>query len=424
MKTKILFFGIAFCLTFSVFGQEKKARRIVEVLCSDSLYGRGYVDNGVNKAAYFLRDEFKKAGLQTFLDDDSYLQPFTHPVNTFPGIMSMSVDGEQLIPGEDFLVDPVAGSFDGKLEMIEIDTTVLSDLDKLNPTVAEVRSGEKNTFYINLVGMSGHDTYVATQKLQGLAMVGTVVFVTNQKLTWSVSDRQLEFPLMHVKPNKIDPSAAIEIHIDAKRISDFESNNVIGYLPSEKKRAKTIVFSAHYDHLGGMGTTPKTYFPGGNDNASGTAMLISMADYFRTHPSDYNIVFIAFAGEEAGLLCSKYFVEQKTMKLKEIEFLLNLDIMGSGEEGITVVNGRQLTEEFKTLTDINDKNEYLSKVKPRGETANSDHYFFYKNGVPCFFIYTMGPNKHYHDVYDTYEELSFAAYDDIVMLLIDFVGEF
>jgi Zn-dependent M28 family amino/carboxypeptidase len=112
------------------------------------------------------------------------------------------------------------------------------------------------------------------------------------------------------------------------------------------------------------------------------------------------------------------------MKLKEIEFLLNLDIMGSGEEGITVVNGRQLTEEFKTLTDINDKNEYLSKVKPRGETANSDHYFFYKNGVPCFFIYTMGPNKHYHDVYDTYEELSFAAYDDIVMLLIDFVGEF
>lgn len=170
-----------------------------------------------------------------------------------------------------------------------------------------------------------------------------------------------------------------------------------------------------------MGTEPKTYFPGANDNASGTAMLISMADYFVENTSEYNIVFIAFAGEEAGLVGSEYFVKNKSMNFSKIKFLINLDIMGSGEEGITAVNGRIHESEFNQLKAINDEKQYLSQVKSRGETANSDHYHFHVKGVPSFFIYTMGPNKNYHDVYDTYEELSFSAYDNIVKLIVDFV---
>jgi hypothetical protein len=59
-------------------------------------------------------------------------------------------------------------------------------------------------------------------------------------------------------------------------------------------------------------------------------------------------------------------------------------------------------------------------VASRGAAANSDHYFFTQKGVPAFFMYTMGPNKHYHDVYDTYEELSFNKFNSIYQLLIDF----
>src|SRR5699024_4573068 len=104
-----------------------------------------------------------------------------------------------------------------------------------------------------------------------------------------------------------------------------------GVLPSSKKDADTLVFTAHYDHLGMMGK--KAMFPGGNDNASGTSMLLSMAHYFQQNPSDYHLIFIAFAGEEVGLLGSKYFVENKSISLSSIHFLINLDIMGSGEEG-------------------------------------------------------------------------------------------
>src|SRR5690554_5373398 len=82
-------------LSFLSFGQVKKARRVTEVLCSDSLYGRGYVNNGVNKAADFLRDEFEKAGLKPYFGDSSYFQPFSFNVNTFPGIIEVNIDGDR-----------------------------------------------------------------------------------------------------------------------------------------------------------------------------------------------------------------------------------------------------------------------------------------------------------------------------------------
>jgi Zn-dependent M28 family amino/carboxypeptidase len=103
--------------------------------------------------------------------------------------------------------------------------------------------------------------------------------------------------------------------------------------------------------------------------------------------------------------------------MKKIRFVLNLDIMGSGEEGITVVNATEYTEEFELLTAINNELNLLPRVKSRGETSNSDHYFFHKNGVPSFFIYTMGTNKNYHDVFDTYDALTFEAYNNVMKLL-------
>jgi Zn-dependent M28 family amino/carboxypeptidase len=211
----------------------------------------------------------------------------------------------------------------------------------------------------------------------------------------------------------------ITINIDSEFKKVHGSQNVIGYLPCKKKHAKTIVFSAHYDHLGRMGKD--TYFPGANDNASGCSMLFYLADYFKNHPSKYNLVFIAFAGEEAGLIGSNYYVQNPLFPLKDIRFLVNLDIMGSGEEGITAVNATLFPKEFELLTRINKKKKYLKAIKSRGPAANSDHYFFTEAGVPAFFIYTMGSNKNYHDVFDKYESLTFSAFENIGNLIIDFV---
>jgi len=146
-----------------------------------------------------------------------------------------------------------------------------------------------------------------------------------------------------------------------------------------------------------------------------------MANYFKNNPPDFNLLFVAFAGEEAGLVGSEYFVNNPPLKLKKIKFLFNLDIMGSGEDGVTIVNATLFEKEFQLLQDINTEKSLLNQVKSRGPAANSDHYWFTEKGVPAFFMYTMGTNKHYHDIFDTYEALSFAEYNDITTLLIEFV---
>jgi hypothetical protein len=98
--------------------------------------------------------------------------------------------------------------------------------------------------------------------------------------------------------------------------------------------------------------------------------------------------------------------------------------MGSGEEGITVVNATLFKPEFDKLQQLNTEGTYLPQIKSRGPAANSDHYFFTESGVPAFFVYTMGPNKHYHDIDDTAEELSYAAFEPLAQLLLSFMRSF
>ncbi len=251
-----------------------------------------------------------------------------------------------------------------------------------------------------------------------------IVEIIDTKFTWSVDQEQTAFPRFEVQKNSFNPrkdSPTISYTIDAKMV-EHTARNIISYVPSKRKTKKTIVFTAHYDHLGRMGQT--TYFPGGNDNASGVAMLVELARYYVSHPlKKTNVVFIAFAGEEVGLLGSQYYVEHPIFPLKNIQFLFNTDIMGSGEEGITIVNATLFPQQFKLLNDINTQKKYVSRIGARGAAANSDHYYFSEKGVPAFFMYTQGPNKHYHDVYDTYEELSFNEFNDLFHLLIDFGTE-
>lgn len=425
MLNKLITLTLLITFIFPIFGQEKKARRIVETLCSDSMAGRGYVENGVNKAAKFIKQEFINVGLKPFFKKNRYFQKYHFDVNTFPGEMLIENHRDTLRPGIDYLVNENSGSFQGKLNMKKIDTAVFSNQDILLPALEALKNGKVNSFYFDLTSIDKpNDLYKRVYQLSQLASLCPIIVVTDQKFTWSVGHQQFKYPIILVKPNKIKASDKPTLNIEATIVKNFQCSNIAGILPSSKKGADTIVFTAHYDHLGEMGTKPKpTIFPGGNDNASGTSMLISMAQYFSKHPVDHTIIFIAFSGEEAGLYGSHYFVNHSPIDLSTIRFLVNLDIMGSGEEGITVVNGKIYTKTYQTLVSINEKHHYLSDIAARGETANSDHYFFYKAGVPSFFIYTRGPNKNYHDVYDTYENLSFAAYNNIVKLLVDFVGK-
>jgi Zn-dependent M28 family amino/carboxypeptidase len=129
------------------------------------------------------------------------------------------------------------------------------------------------------------------------------------------------------------------------------------------------------------------------------------------------MVFIAFGAEEAGLVGSSYFVTHPLIDLKRIKFLLNMDIMGTGEDGITVVNATEYPSAYEKLKAINDKEKLLKEVKKRGKAANSDHYPFSEKGVSAFFIYTMGGIKAYHDIYDRAETLPLNEFDKLFKLI-------
>jgi Zn-dependent M28 family amino/carboxypeptidase len=151
--------------------------------------------------------------------------------------------------------------------------------------------------------------------------------------------------------------------------------------------------------------------------------LLNLIRYYSRHQPHYKTVFIFFAGEEAGLVGSKFFVESQAIDLQKIKFLINLDLLGTGGDGIMVVNGAILEKQFQTLNQINTDLHLVKDIKKRGKAANSDHYWFTEAGVPAFFIYTMGGIKAYHDVYDVEKTLPLTAYINVFRLITEFAGK-
>jgi len=410
---------ILFALSTTNFiAQEDLIRKWTKDLCAPEMHGRGYVHNGDNIAADYLVNEYVKLGLTPAPGQTNMRQPFEFPVNTFPGRMFLTLNGLEVKPGEGYIVSPASGSFEGELSPFLLNKVNFATVQSLVSMKKEIDFNRFNSIVVDKNGVTGDSLKMMDQIVERWNKVMPIVEIFSKKFTWSVSTSEQKYPYVYLR-DSLYANQEMYLHIENVLEQRHTSNNVVAYIPAIKQTDETIYFTAHYDHLGRMGD--ETYFPGANDNASGTAMLLSLAKHFKAFPSKHNIVFVSFAGEEAGLIGSRYYTDHPLTKLSDIKFLVNLDIMGSGEEGITIVNATLFPKAFKKFKKINRKGKLLSNVKSRGPAANSDHYFFTEKGVPAVFIYTMGPNKHYHDIFDTYEELSFAEYDDLIELLKQFV---
>jgi Zn-dependent M28 family amino/carboxypeptidase len=249
--------------------------------------------------------------------------------------------------------------------------------------------------------------------LRNTSPAAGILWTTGTKLTWSVSQKQDRIPEIVVVDSVLpDKPSQIEVQIGSRFKKHHKARNVIGYLPGTGNCDSALFITAHYDHLGRMGR--EAVFRGANDNASGVSMLLELAHWF-SEPENrprYDLVFVAFAGEEAGLIGSKHFVESDWYPLQRIRFLLNLDLLGGGEEGLMVVNATQHPTEFQKFKQINDSLYLLPDLRQRGPAANSDHHWFAQSGVPAFFTYTMGGSKAYHDIYDNPNQLSLKAFNN------------
>ncbi len=386
------------------------ARRVIDSLCSPAMHGRGYVHKGDRIAARFIRNEFISLGLKPPGKD--YFQSFSLSVNSFPGRMSLSFNGKDLIPGRDFLIDPASGKARGKYRLYYVTSTAIHG----------TRGMLKNKFLLVDKKEASTRDEVNAMELWMTAPAGAkgVIMIEDNKLSWSVSRKKLKHPVFRVLRQALPAEASeVKVRADVRYRKKYRTQNIIGYVPGTLYPDTFIVFTAHYDHLGRMGA--ETLFPGANDNASGVSLLLNLARYYAQNPSVYSMAFIAFAAEEAGLLGSEYFVKKPLIPLKQIKFLLNMDIVGTGEEGLMVVNGQVFKEHFNLLDEINKKNNYVVSLQKRGKARNSDHYWFTEREVKSFFIYTLGGVSHYHDINDRAETLPLTDYEDIFRLIVEFI---
>ena len=264
------------------FGQVEQGRITVEKLCSPAFHGRGYVNGGDSLAASFIAGEFEKIGCKFF--KNSPFQPFQFKVNTFSGRMSCAVNGKMLVPGKDFVVDPACPIY--YADSIKIHRVSLEELyngKKLKKIISEAAMSKSKVsmgFAFHFSLWKGDTLKKAKELAQVLGESMPIIELVDTKFTWSVSQEQSRFPLLQVQSGALDASLDdwyFQIKVDAK-VVNHQARNVIAYIPAKKKSKKYFVFSAHYDHLGQMGQ--ETYFPGGNDNASGTALLLEMARYY------------------------------------------------------------------------------------------------------------------------------------------------
>ncbi|WP_413533293.1 M28 family metallopeptidase [Empedobacter brevis] len=428
LKIKLILFGLISCsatVNAQTFDQ-KYFKTVLDSLTSNSFAGRGYVENGMTNAGIYLESEFQKKGTKPFTEN--YEQTFTFPINIIKDA-KLKINGKELKYGIDFIVKPSSKSISKtNLPFYFFDTkTYLESFQSKDKTRNFIVKDEEQQRGKHIILPPLETSVDSIQKYyKQWANIyekddnqNRAIFrFTSHKLTSSLSQRQSSISEFIISDKFYSKNLKInDYSIDSYFDKSFKANNIIGYIDG-RNNDSVIVISAHYDHLGKVGTT---IFPGASDNASGTAMMMTLMKYFSKHKPNYKTVFMAFAGEEAGILGAEYYVNHPFFPLNKIKFLVNLDIMGAGDQGIQVVNGKIFKNKFDKLTQLNQKKNYIREVKIRGESCNSDHCPFYLKGVPSFFIYTLGGKGFYHDPNDTAESLDLSYSEKVYSLLKDFI---
>jgi hypothetical protein len=265
------------------------------------------------------------------------------------------------------------------------------------------------------------------------------------QITIDAFDKLLKKTPITAGDARLTTAAEIEAYIDehlqpvSQPLADWSANmvfefqreltevvNVVGVLEGEGPLAhETLVIGAHYDHLGfgGFGSRRpgvEAVHNGADDNASGTAALLELARRFagsEQKPSR-RIVFIAFSGEERGLIGSAHYVANPLFPLKDTVAMLNFDMIGNLRNSELGVHGVSSAEGWETLIDQAVKEKPLTLEKGDSVIAASDHYSFYKSKIPVMFLFT-GLTDIYHTPDDDTETLNLEG----LGLIVDFAED-
>lgn len=424
--------SIIFCLKVS--GQDiQYARMILEQLTSQEFAGRSIADSGIFKAANFIENQFRSNGVLPLAQlNKNYKQCF--PVSSSLSITEADIklDGKEMKLGEEYIFLPTAKSLKGDFDIVYIAINEKSNPEKIIKKISK----NIDCFYF----LDFRDAYKLKNKdkdrynklknlyyFSDISPRGYILLDSSSFFYTAKSFFNIKHPIVALNAKKLkfeDIPQKIYIDYKVKTNPSTEMCNIVAYIPGTTYSDSFIVIGAHYDHLGKLANQ---YFPGANDNASGTTMLLDLSREFAQSniKPNYSLIFIAFAGEEIGLLGSKYFTLRSPIDLKAVKLMINLDMVGTGKDGISVVNAKTNPEIFEKLQQINDEKNYVADMRAGGSSCNSDHCPFDQLGIPAIFIFSRDKDYlHYHVIDDVYSTLPLDGYEGIFKLIYDLITSY
>ncbi len=420
----------------------KRIQKDISQLASDQMEGREPGTSGEIKARNYIIDRMQEIALHP-KGSNEFIQAFSYhePVKQKANQTSLFLNNKRLRIGHEFY--PTTHSSNGRIKDvpvlsighgIHLPHQAYSDYEKLNVTI---------NGYVGLMDISTPDDLnveapsLSSRAIEAVNRGAVALLLFHSNLNTPVPDKffkqinSVGVPVVYLKNKAFDIVPNLFIENASLSIIQFvdptQAHNVIGFI--DNNADKTVVISAHYDHLGygNSGSKykgPKKIHNGADDNASGTAALLELAYFIQNNKikEENNFLFIAFSAEEKGLLGSRYFVNNPTIDLNKINYVLNMDMIGRMEKDMPLtiegIGGSLIWEQ--TLKEI-ECNAFPLTLKKR-EDGPSDHAAFYHAGIPALHFWT-GKHDDYHMPNDDIDKINFEAEAQIIAFIESLIME-
>ena len=412
----------------------------VSALTATGMEGRGSGTPGGDRAARYLAGVLARAGLRPGGDGGTFLQEF--PVAEVPGLGPSNLlepAGPSRAPralevGRAWT--PHGGSFTGEVtgELVFVgqdDYTRVDVRDRVAlalsrgalPPGAERASRLEQLIAARRAGARA--ILIVDDTLPPVTTTAAPVAIVSGTITRAGADRLLAPAGRSIDdlarpgpdggvPAAVSTGVTARLRVDLVR-QERRTANVIGVLPgSDPGRAgEALVIGAHYDHLGREGDV---VYPGADDNASGTAVVLGLAQALAGARPARTLVFALFSGEEIGLVGSDYHVRHPSVvPVEHMVAMLNFDMVGRLDGRRLLVGGVDTGSGFRALVEAGAQEAGLDVDLRAAGTGASDHTRFNSAGVPVLFFHT-GSHADYHQPSDTAEKIDAAGLARVAQL--------
>jgi hypothetical protein len=420
---------------------KQKLEQHIVILASDNFEGRETGEPGALKARDYIVDQFELINLKK-RGSKGYLQEFDFPKGAeFNKSTQLYINSHSFTVNQDFYPLPYSSNavVTGYIARVGsgIDDAGLKRQDYLGKT-----NLAKKIFVIQYGtpdGNNPHGKFAEWTDLRkridvaigrgatGVIFINSDTSITNPKADFDNRITATSVPVIFAKGKAAEllrdsVITNITVGVGIERIHK-KGFNVIGMI--DNKAPYSVVIGAHYDHLGygeegSLYRGEKAVHNGADDNASGTAALIELARRLKADgPKSNNYVFIAFSGEEKGLLGSNWFCKNPTIDLASVNYMINLDMVGrlKPDEKTLIISGSGTSPRWKTLMDSISVDGIRIKQTESG-VGPSDHTSFYLKDIPVLHFFS-GTHSDYHKPSDDADHLNLDGEVSIIKMILN-----